>query len=172
MMDSFGPRARLALVIVSAAVAQRGIFAQLHVFGVSPDILLLVAAAAGLTSTSERGAVAGFFAGLAYDFVIQGPIGLGALAFCLTGYVAGRMQGVSVRVSRWVPIASAAFASVIGELLYVGVGQLVGQSHLMSDRVPRIVTVVALVNGVLAPVAVKVLRWAWHTEPGYRPAFR
>ncbi len=172
MIRAFGPRARVALVLVSAAVLQRGIFAQLHVAGVSPDVLLLVAIAAGLSATPEQGAIVGFLAGLAFDFVIQGPIGLGSLAFCLTGYVAGRMQGVSVRSARWLPMVSAGFASVIGELLYVGAGQLVGQSHLLSGRVPRIVAVVALVNALLAPFAVRVLRWAWHQEPGYRPAFR
>ncbi|MCX7619466.1 MAG: rod shape-determining protein MreD [Acidimicrobiales bacterium] len=171
MTDALGTRARLGLLVASAAVLQRGVFSHFHIFGVSPDILLLLAIAAGLTSVPERGAIVGFFAGLAFDFVIQGLIGLGALAFCLTGYVAGRMQGLSVRTSRWVPMASAAIASIIGELLYVGVGQLVGQSHLMTDRVPRIVVVVAVVNALLAPIALRVLRWAWRVEPGYRPAY-
>ena len=49
------------------------------VFGAHGDLLLLVPIAAGLTVGPERGAIAGFVAGLAVDLLVTTPFGLTAL---------------------------------------------------------------------------------------------
>ena len=41
---------RVALVVISAAILQRGLAAQVRPFGVAPDLLLLVAVAAGIAA--------------------------------------------------------------------------------------------------------------------------
>ncbi|MCB1262803.1 MAG: rod shape-determining protein MreD, partial [Acidimicrobiales bacterium] len=83
-------RVRLALVLLSTLALQKGLSSHLYVFGVAPNVLLLMTIAAGLSSTPDRGAIVGFFAGLSFDFITQGPLGLGSLSYCLVGFAAGR----------------------------------------------------------------------------------
>jgi hypothetical protein len=45
--------------------------------------------------------------------------------------------------------------------LLVTVGWVLGQRNMLTDRLPTILIVVALFNAALAPLAVRVLRWAW-----------
>ena len=166
---------RVALVVISAAILQRGLAAQVRPFGVAPDLLLLVAVAAGIAAGPDRGAITGFFSGLALDLLLQGPLGLAALSFCLVGYFTGRYEGLVTRASRWVVMLTAFVASALGEALYVALGQLVGQANMLSSRLWLIILVTATVNGLLAPLAVRVLRWATRDISRFgptRPALR
>jgi rod shape-determining protein MreD len=166
---------RIALVVISAAMLQRGVASHVQPFGVAPDLMLLVAVSAGIAAGPERGAVVGFFSGLALDLLLQGPIGLAALSFSLVGYFTGRYEGLITRAGTTLVVLTAFVASVLGELVYVGLGLLVGQANMLSSRLWLIVLVVALVNAALAPLAVRALRWATDDEPRFgphRPALR
>lgn len=153
---------RVFLVLFTTAVLYRGLFVYLPVFGVIAVPLLLIAIAAGIAGGPDRGAVVGFFAGLTFDLVLPlAPIGLSALCFCIVGFVVGRYQGTVVRSAAWMKIAIATVASAGGMLLYVGVGQLVNQVNFLQRPVWPVVVVVAVVNGLLSPLAVPILRWAF-----------
>ena len=84
---------RVAVILFTAAVLERGLFSQLRIDGVAADVLLLVAISAGMVGGSDDGAVVGFFAGLTLDLLVQTPLGLSALAYCVTGYVVGDGPG-------------------------------------------------------------------------------
>ena len=64
-------------------------------------------------------AVAGFAAGLAFDLlVVSTPVGLYALAYCLTGYAVGMVRGAVLRASRWIPMLAAVAGSAFGVALF------------------------------------------------------
>lgn len=152
---------RVALVLVSAAVIYAAVFVQFRIAGVAANVLLLVAIAAGIAGGPERGAFVGFFAGLTYDLLLPtGAIGLSALTFCLVAYVVGRYQGTVVRAARWVTMAIAGLASAAGMVLYVALGQLVNQTTLLQRHLWVVVGVISVVNALLAPFAVRIMRWA------------
>jgi rod shape-determining protein MreD len=152
---------RVALVLLCAAVLYRGLFVQLPLFGVIANVLLLVAIAAGIAGGPDRGAMVGFFAGIVFDLLLPlNPIGLSALSFCLVGYVVGRYQASVVRSAFWVKMATAALASAGGMVLYIGIGQLVGQVNFLQRPVWPKIVVISVVNGLLAPLAVRIMRWA------------
>lgn len=153
---------RMGVVVLSAAVLQRGLVSQLPIFGVRGDLLLLLAIIGGLTLGPDRGAIVGFVCGLSMDLFLQSPLGLRALVFCLVGFVAGRYQLSVTRSSRLRLMVTVAFASVSGYGLLVVVGWVLGQRNMLTDRLPLILLVVALINAVLAPLAVIVTRWAWN----------
>jgi hypothetical protein len=66
---------RYGLLIVTAAILQRGVFSQLRVDGAVPDALLVLAVAAGIVGGTDRGATVGFFSGLALDLMVTTPFG-------------------------------------------------------------------------------------------------
>jgi len=44
----------------------------------------------------------------------------------------------------------------------------VGQSQMWTSHVWQVILVTSAVNAVLAPLAVRIFRWAWHDRPAYR----
>lgn len=161
-------RSRLLLVLVVAMGLQLAVASRIDLAGVHPDVMILMAVAGGVAAGPARGATFGFFAGLLNDLFLQSPFGLSALAFCLVGYAVGTVQGGVLRASWWVPALTAVVASAGGEVLFALIGAIVGQGQMLTDRLGPIAGVVGGVNGLLALVAVPVVRWAIHPEPTRR----
>jgi rod shape-determining protein MreD len=163
---------RLALVLASAAVLQRGLFSEVRFWGVAIDAFLLLAVVAGTVVGPDRGAIVGFFSGLALDLLVQTPLGLSALTFCLLGYVGGRLEGSTVRSSPVLRGVLVAGLSAAGVVAYAVVAAVLGQPELLSGRLVVVAAVVAVANVVLAPLARRVLGWAWPDESRLGPALR
>lgn len=153
--------ARTSFVLFFTLVLQTTLFADLAVFGVRADVVLLFAIAAGIVGGPDQGAIGGFIAGLGYDLLVVGtPVGLYALAYCITGYVVGTLQGGVMRASWWIPIVSATGASALGVSLFALIGTVLGQEDFLDARLLRIVAVVAVINGALIVPALRIARWA------------
>jgi rod shape-determining protein MreD len=151
--------ARTSLVIVAALLAQVTLVVDLRIAGVHGDIMLLVGIAAGVSGGPERGAVYGFLAGIAHDLLLPTPFGLSALAYALVAYLAGSTRESVLRSAWWIPVATAAAASAAGAILYVVLGQVVGQD-LVARPVMVVVAVTAAVGAVFSPLMIRVVRWA------------
>lgn len=163
---------RLALVLASAAVLQRGLFSHLRPWGVAVDVFLLLAVVAGPALGADRGAVVGFFAGLSLDLLVQTPLGLSALTFCLLGYLGGRLEGTTVRSSPLLRGALVAGLSAGGVLVYALVAAVLGRPQVLSGSLVGVAAVVAVANVLLAPLAGRSLRWAWPDELRFHGAPR
>jgi rod shape-determining protein MreD len=163
---------RVGFVVLTAMVLERGVASQLRIDGVAADLLLLVAISAGMVAGPDDGAVVGFVAGLALDLLVQTPLGLGALVYCVTGYLVGLAQGSVVRASRLQPVLLAAAASAFGIGLYVLASLVVGRSGLINRHLLVVIAVVAAVNALLIPLANRVMRWAFDDPSHNRAAVR
>ena len=152
---------RIALVVLSTAVLQRGLFSQLRIGGVTADVFLLLAVVGGLVAGPDRGAIMGFLSGLTLDLLLQSPLGLTALTYCVVGFVSGRYQLSVTRSSRARLMLSTGVGSAMGYGMLVVVGWVLGQHNMLTDRLPGVLLVVGTANALLAPLAVRVLRWAW-----------
>jgi rod shape-determining protein MreD len=151
--------ARLGVVVVGALTLQVTLFARFSFDGARPDVMVLLAVLGGYLLGAERGAIVGFAAGLAFDLLLTTPLGLSALVYALAGYASGTATATMVRASRWVPIAVAAIGSAAAMVVYAMVGALLGQATLAGPPLAAIVGFVAVLNAVLAPLAVRALRW-------------
>ena len=158
------PRFRVPLLLVAALVVQTALLVRLHIFGVMPDLLLLVAVAAGIVGGRARGAAVGFGAGMGLDVFLQSPFGLSALVYAIVGYAVGMAHAGVLRWSWYVPSWTALFASAAGTLVYVTLNAMLGQ-RVVVGSVPATVVVVSLVNAVLAPVLVVAVAWALGETP-------
>jgi rod shape-determining protein MreD len=160
--------ARLPPVLLVAVVVHTAISPQLRVFGVAPDVLLLLAIAAAVAAGAERGAAVGFVCGLLADCFLQTPFGLSALTYALVGYGVGVFQTGVIHSSWWIPAVTAAVASALAVVTFVGLGVVVGQDQLLSTRLVTVAAVAAMLHALLAPFAVRLMRWAAppSTTPG------
>jgi rod shape-determining protein MreD len=153
---------RLALYLVLIVLLQTTVLPYGRVFDDVPDVGLVATVAVAYREGSEVGATFGFFAGLAIDFFLQTPLGLSALAFALTGYLIGLLQGALLRSAWWVPPVLGALGGILGGALFVGIGAIVGQDQLWALRSVRIVLLAAafdaLVAFVIFPITALVTR--------------
>lgn len=151
---------RVPAVLLTALVLHTAVFPTFRVFGVTADVMLLVAVAAGMGAGPERGVVVAFAAGLLADCFLQTPFGLSALVYSLVAWGAGSFHEAVLPSDRWIGVLTGLVASAGGVVLYALVGAAIGEGHLLSSRLPLVVVVVAVVNALLMPAAVAVLRWA------------
>jgi rod shape-determining protein MreD len=159
------PGVRLPPFLLLVFVLHTAVFPQLRMFGVTADVLLVVAVAAGIAGGPERGATIGFTCGLLADLVLRTPFGLSALAYCIVGWSVGVFQSRVLHAVWWIPVLTAAAASAAGTALFVLVGAVVGQDQLVTSRLPTIVGVVALWGAILVLPVARAVRWAVLVDP-------
>jgi rod shape-determining protein MreD len=147
---------RVALVVFVAISLQIILVSRLSIGGARGDVVLLVAIVAGLEGDADRGAIIGFAAGLTFDLLLNTPVGLSALTYCLVGYVVGSLQSSVLRSTWWIPVLGTIVASAIGVTLFALFDDVLGGATIQLSRVPGIVVVVALLNGLLS----RPFRWA------------
>lgn len=155
------PRVRLALLVLGVVVFQTTLFSTgLRVFGVMPDLGLVLTVGVAYYAGGDRGAAFGFLTGLAVDLFLSTPLGLSALSFAVVGYGVGVVHSGLVRPSRWVVPMLGALGGLAGGALFVGVGALAGQDHLLGLDSVRIILVAGAYDALLALVMFPVARWA------------
>ena len=163
---------RYALLVVTAAILQRAVFAELRIDGAVPDALLVLAVAAGLASGTERGAVVGFFSGLALDLMVTTPFGLGAVSYLVAGAMAGAIETALVRSARWLTMTIGALCAVVGVGVFALLGTLLDQAGMLGRHLLVVMAVVGVSTLVLVLPFVRACRWADKDTDHLRPALR
>lgn len=151
---------RWTVLLAGAYALQVGFLDDLHLFGVHPELMLLVAICAGLVGGSSTGAAVGFAAGLLTDLLLSGSFGITALCYTLVGFGVGAAEDSVIRSTRIISMAISAAASAVGVLLYASLSQLLGAHTLSDPHLWRIVGIVAALNGILCLPALPLCRWA------------
>jgi rod shape-determining protein MreD len=159
-VTEYGMIARWVLVVVTTLVLQVSFAAQFPVFGVVPDLMVLVAVCAAIVGGPARGAIVGFWTGLLFDLARDGRLGLSALAFSLVAFAVGSLLVAVLSVRRPLAMLIVGLGSAAGALLYAVGGEVFGEHTLEHPRLWPIVGVIAGVNTLLAPVALRVCAWA------------
>ncbi|MEX1217575.1 MAG: rod shape-determining protein MreD [Acidimicrobiales bacterium] len=166
------PLVRYFLVIASAAFLQYALVTQFRVAGVSADLLLVVAIAAGINAGVERGAVVGFASGICLDLLVTTPFGLCAIAGLVAGVVAGSLEAATVHSARWLTMVITFTASASGVIAFALTGALMGRPSLWSGHVLTIIAILGVTSAFLVFPAIKACRWADPEDALLRPALR
>jgi rod shape-determining protein MreD len=117
-LDSLSSRQVIGgLTIAGALVLQTAVFPHLSLFGLRPDLLMVVVAAWGLVYGPGAGFLFGLSAGLAQDLFSGQYVGLFALSKALVGFLAGVVEGKIFKQTIWVPTAAIGVAVFLQEIL-------------------------------------------------------
>lgn len=154
-----GPLIRLASVGLIVVALQGTLFADLRPAGVSVQVVLALAAAAGAAGGPQKGALVGFVLGLMYDLAAGTPLGSSSIAMGLGGYAAGYVTSITVDPQWWLAAIFTALGAAIGELAVPVVRTFIGEEDVFSFRLVTVVGVVAAGALVLSPALVPVGRW-------------
>ena len=110
----------------------------------------------------------GFVCGLAWDLVVDGPLGLSALAYCLAGYFVGSAQRSVVGPTWWAPIPAAAIAAGGATVFYAVIGAGLGHAEWIAGDTLVVVLVVSFGAAVLVLPAMRILAWTEGESLGLR----
>ena len=154
--------ARLVLVCLVGLVVQVGVLDGITVLGAHADLMVLIAAGAGMASGPERGMIAGFVAGLFADLVVNLPFGLSPLTFVLVGFAAGLVrETVVARDIGGAQVAACIAAAAAGTILYAIIGAIAGQPGMLGVATADALVSVTLGAVILAYPALVAARWAF-----------
>lgn len=156
---------RNAALLLGAVVIQVGALADVRLWGVTGDLLLVLTIAVALLEGPDAAAGWGFAAGIGYDLMLDTPFGLSALTYAAVGYLVGLIGSSMVRAAGWWPVTIAAVATVVAVGFYAVAGNLVGVGNPLGV-VPRIAMVEALFSALLILPVMNIARRAFgRTEP-------
>src|SRR5207253_9599726 len=102
----------------------------------------------------------GVGSGVIRERLLQTPLGVWAVVVCRVGYGVGNVQAGVRRASWWIPVVTTVAACVAGERAYALVATVVGQPHLVDVNLLKVAAVVGGTNGVLAPIALRLVGWS------------
>jgi rod shape-determining protein MreD len=149
---------RLGALIFVIVITQVAIFPHLRLFGVVPDLGLIVALAVGYQEGPEAGAIVGFVAGFGFDLFLETPLGLDALTYAIVGYAIGVLESGLFRSPRWLPSFLGAVGGLAGGLLFIGIGVLVGVGAVKGTEAVITISYAALYDALLAPLVFFLVR--------------
>jgi rod shape-determining protein MreD len=153
---------KAAVLLFLAAIMQVSIFAQVHIFGGVPDVLLVLLVAVALLRGAVVGACGGFFAGLLVDTASLGQLGLTSLVLTIAGYWIGRYGETTGRDRAHAPFLSVAVVTILYSfgllLVHFVLGEPAPAGAMLRGLLPAIVLnliltapVYALVRRLLRP---------------------
>jgi rod shape-determining protein MreD len=159
-----GPLLRLASVGLILVALQRTLFTDLRPAGVSVQVVLALAAAAGAVGGPQKGALAGFVLGLMYDLAAGTPLGSSSITMGLGGYAAGYLTSITIDPQWWLAGLFTALGAAVGEAAVPVVRAFIGEEDVFSPRLGVVVAVVAAGALILSPVLVPVGRWCMRVK--------
>ena len=145
-------------VVVTALVLQSTVFTQIKLAGASPELVYLVTTVLAMLEGPSAGALGGFTAGMAQDFLLNQPKGITALTLTLVGYAVGTVRQYITTPSPLLPVLLVGATTAAGILFYGFVSFLLGQLPEGMLYLLRVALLSALYNAVLTPIFYPVLR--------------
>jgi rod shape-determining protein MreD len=147
---------KAAALLFLAAILQVSIFAQVHVLGGVPDVLLVLLVAVALLRGAIFGAAGGFFAGLLVDTASLGKLGLTSLVLTIAGYWIGRYGETTGRDRAHAPFLSVAVVTILYSLglllVHFVLGERAPAGAMLRGLFPAIVLNLVLTAPVYALV--------------------
>jgi rod shape-determining protein MreD len=124
----------------------------IRIFGVAPDLLLVVTVSTGLLYGTREGVAAGLFCGFVTDLMRGRFLGLSAFSKGLTGFLFGLLSERIFKDNLLVPLISGLAGTVIDQLLFLVFGHVVGQTLFVWPGIYRIILPMAIYDAILSPV--------------------
>lgn len=116
-----------ALAVLVAVVLQVFLAPNIAIGGVVPNFLLIVGITLALVQGPVTGAVVGFSAGLIYDLLNTGPVGLMALVLAVTCWIAGLLFQQMFAEGWLLPLTVLGLSSLAAGLAYGLILMLLGE---------------------------------------------
>lgn len=125
----------IGLTVVVAFILQIAVFPQFKLFGVQPDLILVVAVVVAVQEGPIPGAIVGFAGGMLQDIASPQVMGTSALTKTLAAFLAGSMKDFFMTYSILLPVILVFLATIFEMSFQQGVLVMLGQEPLPPFRI-------------------------------------
>jgi rod shape-determining protein MreD len=146
-------------LLVVVALLQTTIMPHLAIWGVFPDLSVLVVASRGLLKGSGEGVLWGFITGVALDLLSSAPSGTATVSLIVVGFASGLAKGSVLQAHITLPMLTMFLVTIVYNLTYLLILQISGRTVIWLDSIARIILPSALLNAILTPVIFGGMRW-------------
>jgi rod shape-determining protein MreD len=108
-------------LLLLASLIQSTAATRLQMFGVKPDLVLILVLAGSLLYGSRSGILWAFIGGLGLDLFSSGPLGASCLALMAAALVAGLGHRPLFRFNILVPLSAVALGTIVYATVYLGI---------------------------------------------------
>lgn len=121
------------------------------VFGVKPDMLLIIIVLLGFEFGSFEAIIYGFLAGFAQDIISSGALGMNALVYLNIGFAAGAIRA---RITKSLPtvLVFTFTATIVKSILYFVVNSFSFDTSITLDFFRKQLFFETVLNTILAPL--------------------
>lgn len=123
-------------LIAAACLFQATAAARIKIYGVKPDLVLLLVVIGTLLYGGRSGVVWAFFGGLGLDIFSGGPMGGSSLALMAAALVANLGHRTLSRFNVFVPILAVVAATLVYSTTYLGILAVLQFLNVTHHRVP------------------------------------
>ncbi len=124
-------------VLLLLAVLQTAVLPRFPIYGLSPNLVFLLALAWGLLRGVNEGVALGFGAGLILDLFSVGPVGVTSLAIMTAVFAAIWVQQALPPERFFLPLALAGFATLVFLFVYFLLLRLLNQPVTFPGMISR-----------------------------------
>jgi rod shape-determining protein MreD len=156
---------RAGVVVVLALVVQESLLIHIQFDGAHPDVMMLVAVAAGFVAGAGRGPVIGFGAGIAADLFVTTPFGMTGLVGAVLAYCVAVASFSLVRTSPTLQVVAGAAGTAAGLCLYATLGGLLGYPKMLQLQLVPALVVAIPAAAILAIPVIRLMQWAMRPSP-------
>lgn len=144
------------ILICAAVLLQTTVFSWLKLWGVKPDLVLIVVLYAAFWKGSRRGAIVGFAGGIVEDIASGGLIGANAFAKLVAGFLFGISRRKFYVESFKIQVITAFLGTFLSQLIFFLLVQVCGEERPLSSL--KMLLPLACYNAMLAPLIFRCMR--------------
>ena len=141
-----------SILLILLALLQATVVPVIPYLGIRPDLVLLLVLAWTMVRGIKEGAIAALIGGLALDIFSPLPLGTHALAMLVIIVPVGWLGAPFYRGNLVFPIGGAFLATLIYNVILLGLSTLLGQNILWGGLLWRVVLPMALIEATLMPI--------------------
>lgn len=129
----------IGVLVVLAFVLQISVLPQLKLFGVQPDLILVLAIVVAVQEGPIPGAIVGFFGGLLQDLASPQVLGVGAFSKAVVAFLAGTMKDFFMTYTILLPVLLVFVLGMMEMSLHQVALVVLGQEQIPPFKITTIV---------------------------------
>ena len=154
----------VGLLVVITFILDTSLFQALRIYGIKPDVMLILVTSYALLQGGGYGAFTGLACGLFTDLFFGRAIGLNALAYMIVGFVIGKGSDRVFKDSVFTAILFQAIAVVLFHQIYFALNFLIGVKVSYVYGLTHIMLPEMVYNMVVGVLVYRLIYKIDHTE--------
>lgn len=139
----------LTILFLFSLILQSAVFSHLTIFGVKPDLVLVVIILYAIMNGSKEGALAGIIGGIIQDLAFGQYLGMNILTKVITGYLCGLLERRIYKENLLIPMIVILIGTLLNEFMLFLFRLMVDISTSSFVNVKEIILITAFYNSIV-----------------------